>query len=198
MRHQNPQFSMLVLATAAALASAQAPQLTRPADDPQPAHEQPAVNDAQLGLEVQGRLSGELGVNLSAIVHDGVATLDGFVREEADLKRAEALALSVRGVNSVVNEISVMRPQSIALANEAAAVREREGTNIELEVTSRLNQDAALGSRPIQVVVDSLTNTVTLTGSVTTPEEKDRAGQIAVSAFPAGQVRNQLEVQQRL
>jgi hypothetical protein len=33
---------------------------------------------------------------------------------------------------------------------------------------------------------------------VTTEEEKERAGQIAVSAFPAGTVRNQLEVRQRL
>jgi osmotically-inducible protein OsmY len=198
MRHQNLHFSMLVLAAAAALASAQAPQLTRPADDPQPAPEQPAINDAQLGLEVQGRLSGELGANVSAISRQGVVTLDGLVRAESDLKRAEELALQVRGVQKVVNELTVMQPLSIAIANEAAADRERASTDIELAVTSRLNQDAALGSRPIQVVVNSLTNTVTLTGIVTTTEEKDRAGQIAVSEFPAGQVRNQLEVQQRL
>jgi osmotically-inducible protein OsmY len=39
---------------------------------------------------------------------------------------------------------------------------------------------------------------VTLSGTVSTEEEKERAGRIAVSAFPVGQVRNQLEVQQRL
>jgi osmotically-inducible protein OsmY len=55
-----------------------------------------------------------------------------------------------------------------------------------------------LGSRDIKVDADGLTNTVTLTGTVSTQEEKERAGQLAVSAFPAGQVRNQLEVRQRL
>jgi osmotically-inducible protein OsmY len=199
--NQNLQFSLLVAATAAALASAQAPQLTLPADDPpQPAQERErvTVSDAQLGLEVQGRLSQELGVNVSAIVRYGVVTLDGIVRTDADLKRAEELALEVHGVHKVVNELNVAQPLSIAIANDAAADRAREGTDIELAVTSRLNEDAVLGSRPIQVVVDALTNTVTLTGRVSTPDEKDRAGQIAVAAFPAGQVRNQLEVQQRL
>jgi osmotically-inducible protein OsmY len=157
------------------------------------------TSDAHLGLEVQVRLMQELGVsNLSAIVRYGVATLDGMVRAEADIKRAEELALSVRGVNSVVNELSVAQPLAVAVADEAAAVREREGNDIETQVTSRLNADAVLGSRSIRVVVDELTNTVTLTGSVATAEEKERAGSLAVQAYPAGQIRNQLEVQQRL
>ena len=56
---------------------------------------------------------------------------------------------------------------------------------------------AALGSREIRVVADGLTNTVTLSGTVSTEDEKERAGRIAVSAFPVGQVRNQLEVRER-
>jgi osmotically-inducible protein OsmY len=157
------------------------------------------ASDAQLGLEVQVRLFQELGVsNLSAIVRYGVVTLDGMVRTEADIKRAEELALQVRGVNSVVNELSVAQPLSVAVANDAAAVRQREGNDIEAAVTGSLNADAALGSRSIRVVVDELTNTVTLTGSVATAEEKERAGSLAVQAYPAGQVRNQLEVRQRL
>lgn len=192
-------FSMLVACTAAAFATAQAPQITLPTGDlPSAPRERPNVTDAQLGLEVQGRLYQGLGVNLSAVVRYGVVTLDGMVRSEADVKRAEELALEVPGVNSVVNDLSVTQPLSIAIANDAAAAREREGENIELDVTSRLNSDATLGSRPIEVVVDELTNTVTLTGTVASPEEKERAGILAVEAFPVGQVRNQLEVRQRL
>ena len=199
-RDYNILFSLLTACTAVAIVSAQAPQSTPPgADSPPPARERVVTSDAQLGLEVQVRLMQELGVsNLSAIVRYGVATLDGWVRAEADIKRAEELALSVRGVHSVVNELSVAQPLAVAVANEAAAVREREGNDIETQVTSRLNADAVLGSRSIRVVVDELTNTVTLTGSVATPEEKDRAGSLAVQAYPAGQIRNQLEVQQRL
>jgi osmotically-inducible protein OsmY len=199
-RQQDLQLFLLVGCAVAAFASAQAPQLTQHASDsPPPVREHVNASDAQLGLEVQVLLFQELGVsNLSSIVRYGVVTLDGMVRSEADIKRAEALALQVRGVHSVVNELSVAPPLAVAVADEAAAVREREGANIEADVTARLNSDAALGSRPIRVVVDELTNTVTLTGSVATEDEKQRAGLLAVEAFPVGQVRNQLAVQQRL
>jgi osmotically-inducible protein OsmY len=198
--------SLLAACTAAAIVSAQAPETAPPpqpaaptADSAAPARERVTASDAQLGLEVQVRLFQELGVsNLSAIVRYGVVTLDGMVRTEADIKRAEELALQVRGVNSVVNELSVAPPLAVAVANDAAAVRQREGNDIEAAVTGSLNADAALGSRSIRVVVDELTNTVTLTGSVATPAEKERAGMLAVQAYPAGQVRNQLEVRQRL
>jgi len=199
-RQQDLQLFLLVSCVVAAFASAQAPELTPPASDPPaPASERVNASDAQLGLEVQVLLFQELGVsNLSAIVRYGVVTLDGMVRSEDDIKRAETLALQVRGVHGVVNELSVAHPLAVAVADEAAAVREREGAEIETSVTARLNSDAVLGSRPIRVVVDELTNTVTLTGNVATDEEKRRAGLLAVEAYPAGQVRNQLEVRQRL
>ena len=199
-RDHNLLLSLLMACTASAIVSAQAPQPAPPtADSTAPARERVNASDAQLGLEVQVRLFQELGVsNLSAIVRYGVVTLDGMVRTEADIKRAEELALQVRGVHSVVNELSIAQPLSVAVANDAAAVRQREGNEIEAAVTGSLNADATLGSRSIRVVVDELTNTVTLTGNVATPEEKDRAGLLAVQAYPAGQVRNQLEVRQRL
>jgi osmotically-inducible protein OsmY len=198
-RHHTPALSLLVAGTAAAIASAQAPQPETPVVEPPSApREHVDVSDAQLGLEVQARIYDELEVNLSSIVRSGIVTLDGMVRSEADIERAAELALAVHGVHGVINELVVTQPLSIAIAEEAAVVREREGANIELDITARLNSDATLGSRPIRVVVDELTNTVTLTGTVTSPEEKDRAGQLAIEAFPAGQVRNQLEVRQRL
>jgi osmotically-inducible protein OsmY len=199
MRRHYHSLCLLAVCTAAAIASAQEQQPAPDRDSTSASRERVNASDAQLGLEVQARLYQELGVsNLSALVRYGVVTLDGMVRSEADLKRAEELALDIDGVHSVVNELSVTQPLSVAIADEAAAVREREGANIETEVIASLNTDAALGSRPIRVVVDEITNTVTLTGTVATPEEKERAGMLAVEAYPAGQVRNQLQVQQRL
>jgi osmotically-inducible protein OsmY len=55
-----------------------------------------------------------------------------------------------------------------------------------------------LGSRDIRVEADQVGNTVTLSGTVSTNDEKEMAGRIAVDAYPTGRVRNQLEVQQRL
>jgi osmotically-inducible protein OsmY len=201
MGHRHLGLSWLA-GCAAAVASAQPgqPPQAVPPDDPAPrATERPDVSDAQLGLEVQSRLYQELDVsNLSALVRYGVATLNGMVRTESDRQRAEQLALEIRGVDKVVNELSVATPVTVAIAEEAEAIADRESANIETEVSQRLRSDALIGSRPIEVEADELTNTVTLRGTVTTEDEKERAGQLAVAAFPTGQVRNQLEVRQRL
>jgi osmotically-inducible protein OsmY len=135
---------------------------------------------------------------VSVLVRYGVATLDGVVRTDADRQHAEQIALQVPGVDSVVNELTVAPPVAIAAVADAQAVTERENTDVEDQVAQQLRTDAAVGSRDIRVVADRLTNTITLSGTVTTEEEKERAGQIAVKAFPIGQVRNQLEVRQRL
>lgn len=194
------RYSLLAACAVAAGASAQAPQPELPGAAAPPAAEQRRnVSDAQLGLEVQLHLFQELNVsNLSSIVRHGVATLDGVVNSEAERQRAEQAARTVPGVTSVVNQLRVADPSIIAIANEAQALAARETTRIETAVTERLRADATLGSRSIDVEADDLTNTVTLKGTVSTEDEKARAGQLAVSAFPAGQVRNQLEVQQRL
>lgn len=191
---------LLAACAVAGMALAQAPQPAPPAASAAPAAEgRRNVSDAQLGLEVQVQLFQELNVsNLSSIVRHGVATLDGTVNNETDRRRAEEIALSVPGVTNVVNELRIADASIVAIANDAAALAERETARIETAVMERLSSDAALGSRSIVVEADDLTNTVTLSGTVSTEEEKERAGQLAVSAFPAGQVRNQLEVRQRL
>jgi osmotically-inducible protein OsmY len=192
---------LLAASAVAAAASAQAPQLAPPpAGAATPAAEMRRnVSDAQLGLEVQVHLFQELNVsNLSSIVRHGVATLDGTVSSEADRRRAEEIALSVPGVTSVVNELRLTDASIVAIMNEAEALADRETMRIESAVSERLSSDATLGSRSIVVEANDLTNTVTLTGTVSTEQEKERAAQLAVSAFPAGQVRNQLEVRQRL
>ena len=198
-RNARLNFSLLMGCAAAAVLSAQQPPSTPQTGATPTVRERPNVSDAQLGLEVQSRLFEQLGVsNLSAIVRRGVATLDGMVRTEADRQRAEQLALEVTGVDTVVNKISIASPVTVAIAQQSAEIAERETAKMEEAVTQRLVSDAVLGSRPISVEADDLTNTVTLRGTVTTEEEKRRAGELATEAFPAGQVRNQLEVQQRL
>ena len=77
-------------------------------------------------------------------------------------------------------------------------VTERENTNIEDKSRSNCERMRRSARATIRVVADGLTNTITLSGTVSTEEEKERAGQIAVRRFPIGQVRNQLEVRQRL
>jgi osmotically-inducible protein OsmY len=200
MRQFQSQLALLAGCAAVAIVSAQQPQPVPPDAASPPELKEPAnVSDAQLGLEVQSRLYQELDVsNLSALVRYGVATLDGTVGTETDRQRAEQLALEVHGVESVVNELVVETPVIIALADQAEELTQRESSDVETAISNRLLTDPVLGSRDIRVKADDVGNTVTLSGTVSTPEEKEQAGRIAVNAFPAGRVRNQLEVQQRL
>lgn len=157
------------------------------------------VSDAQLGLEARARIYEGFGIsNMSVLVRQGVATIGGTVRTEEDRQRAEQLAREVPGITNVINELRIADPLTVALAQEAAATAEREKADLENMVRERLRADAVLGSRSIEVTADATTNAVTLTGTVSSEEEKVRAGQVAVAAFPAGNVRNLLEVRQRL
>ena len=183
-----------LLAATAAMTEAQPPPAGEPSPEAAPPARASKVSDAQLGLEVQARLYQELDIasNLSALVRYGVVTLDGTVKTEADRERAVELAHTVPGIESVVNELVV--GEVLSFENPAAAA-ERDEADLETAVTSRLRYDPIVGSRNIRVLADELTNTVTLTGVVGSEEEKERAGRIAVGAFAAGNVRNQLEVQ---
>lgn len=194
------RFLLLTAWAIGASAAAQAPEPAPRTDSaPSVAEGRRNVSDAQLGLEVQVHLFQELNVsNLSSIVRYGVATLAGTVNSEEERRRAEEIALTVPGITSVVNELRIADATILAIANESQALAERATQDVETAVAERLNSDATLGSRQITVVADDLTNTVTLRGTVSTEEEKARAGQLAVSAYPAGRVRNQLEVRQRL
>ena len=191
---------LLATFAAAALASAQQEQAPpRTGGERAPStSERAGSSDPGLALEVQARLYQQLNSNLSVLVRYGVATLDGVVRTEDDRQRAEAIALEVNGVKGVDNQLAVAPPLTVAAIDDAELSTRQENSNIEDNVEQRLRMDAALGSRDIRVVADGLTNTVTLSGTVSTEEEKERAGRIAVSAFPVGQVRNQLQVRQRL
>ena len=201
MRRYRYYLPLLATFAAATAASAQGPESAPPtAETPNPStSERVGASDPGLSLEVQARLYQELpNSSMSVLVRYGVATLNGNVRTDADRGRAESIALGVPGIAGVDNKLSVAPAVTVAAIDNAAVTTNRENEDIEEGVAQRLRTDAALGSREIRVVADGLTNTVTLSGTVSTEEEKERAGRIAVSAFPVGQVRNQLEVQQRL
>ena len=192
---------LLATLAAATVASAQPEPSPPPSEAPSKpsTSERVGPSDPGLALEVQARLYQEMpNSSLSVLVRYSVATLNGNVRTDADRQRAESIALGVPGVAGVDNKLSVAPPVTVAAIEDAAVTTSRENDDIEEKVAQRLRTDPALGSREIRVIADGLTNTVTLSGTVSTEEEKERAGRIAVSAFPVGQVRNQLEVQQRL
>ena len=204
-RHCQYLVPLLATLVASGVASAQQERSEPPiaAVDPGPStpstSERVGPSDPNLALEVQSRLYQQVAdSNMSVLVRFGVATLDGVVRTVADRHRAEEMALQVAGDDSVVNDLTVAPAVTIAAVDNAQTVTKQENASVEEQVAQQLRTDAALGSREIRVISDKLTNTITLSGTVSTEDEKERAGQIAVKAFPVGQVRNQLEVRQRL
>lgn len=71
---------------------------------------QQASNDDQIYDLVRRRLAGDPDVRGGALdiaVKDGVVTLKGVVRSEKAKKKADKLTRKVKGVKSVVNELSV-------------------------------------------------------------------------------------------
>jgi len=71
---------------------------------------QQASNDDQIYDLVRRRLAGDPDVRggaLDVTVKEGVVTLKGVVRSEKAKKKADKLTRKVKGVKSVVNELTV-------------------------------------------------------------------------------------------
>src|SRR5262245_66363891 len=121
MRRHWYHSSLLATFAAAAVASAQQQQSPpTAADERAPStSERVGPSDPSLALEVQSRLYQQLNSNLSVLVRYGVATLDGVVRTDDDRQRAEAIALEVRGVKGVVNQLAVAPPVTVAAIDNA-------------------------------------------------------------------------------
>jgi osmotically-inducible protein OsmY len=64
--------------------------------------------DAEIAREIAERLADDVGLDESAIeveVRQGEVTLHGWVRQPADMPRAEAHACAVAGVSQVKNDL---------------------------------------------------------------------------------------------
>jgi osmotically-inducible protein OsmY len=203
MRHNVLFTGLLLCLTASAAVHAQAGRTPEPLDPPgrapEPLHPldpldrraQPDLRpvDARVGLQVQADLNQELSIsNLSALVRDGVATLQGTVRTEDEKNRAGQITRRVDGVTRVDNEIVVDAARAVAAeTNHADGPQSLEAT-----VRESLSKDPDLGSRNIGV--STRTSIVTLTGEVASEAERQRAERIAADTRDVAQVRNRLSV----
>ena len=72
-----------------------------------------APTDDNLVDQIRVKLTQDVDVNggaLDVAVKDGVVTLAGPVRNEKAKKKAEKIAMKIKGVKSVVNKINVSLP----------------------------------------------------------------------------------------
>ena len=116
-------------------------------------------------------------------VLDGVVTLTGIVETETENKRAEEIALSVQGVKSVTNLLTVgKRTFSQSMEDKLIVGRINKGLIAEPNMKSW------------SIDVDSNNGVVTLTGIVESTDMKNRALDIASRAEGVMKVIDNLRV----
>jgi osmotically-inducible protein OsmY len=150
-----------------------------------------SVSDADLKAQLDRELYYDrLGLDntfnyIAASVDNGVATLNGEARTEADRDSALALVNSMPGVRDVICNINVA-PASIFDDD----IRSRTAQAIYRDpVLTRYSTDPA---RPIRIVLDR--DQLTLYGMVNSAADKQIAGMLAGQVSGAFSVQNNLQV----
>lgn len=154
-------------------------------------------NDVALTNKVRSAIAQTKRLYMLSIAvknHDGIVTLSGEAPSDIDRELAANVARETPGVQQVKNEIQVVA--SLKRANESA-LQASPAVNVEdLEMAANLRemlQDVPeLKFLPIQVKVQQ--RAVTLSGQVTSEQQRQRAEQIVRNAPKVTTLTNQLRI----
>ncbi len=144
------------------------------------------ARDAALTERVKTALASDnalAGRDIEVETRDGVVQLSGFVDSEDQRTAALLRARSVQGVQEVRNDLSLRddtRPTNRPVADTVIAAKVRNGL-----------EGADLGSES-EVNVEVSKGVVQLSGFVSTPQEKARAGDVASAVEGVRDVENQI------
>ncbi len=157
----------------------------------------PEISDARMGsrIETTYALSAHLRANdIEVSVQDGKATLSGTVEEDIKKELAEQIALGVRGVTEVDNQIAV---ETDYVAPERSEER-RFGEVVEDATITAAVKSKLMWSRyaeGLATSVDVNSGQVTLTGTAGSEEAKELAERLAMNTRGVQSVDNQLEIE---
>jgi osmotically-inducible protein OsmY len=124
------------------------------------------MSDAEIEQSVQEELTWDARVrptDVSVSVRDGIVALSGMVDSFAKRQIAERVALRVRGVKAVVNELEVQLPSAA----------ERTDADLARAVLAALTWDADIPTRGVSIAISH--GWVTLTGTVDTLFQRQQA-----------------------
>jgi osmotically-inducible protein OsmY len=132
-------------------------------------------------------------------VQNGVVHLHGNVASDIDRDLAGQIAEGVEGVTEVNNDLEVDETKATAARDERPdGDRDRDfGTWVDDATTTAVVKSKLLGNtntKGLKIDVDANDDVVTLSGRVTSDEEKQLAEQIAKNAGDVESVRNNLTV----
>ena len=122
---------------------------------------------------------------------DAVVTLNGTVETVAAKTRAVEVARATKGVTNVVDQLTVA-PPPVATSGAGEALEPLTDPVITAAVKSSLLADPY--SSGLKIDVDTDKAIVTLKGTVSTPEEKTRAEEVAKNTKGVSSVVNDLKV----
>lgn len=121
------------------------------------------VSEALLGLEVRAKLVQKLGADalrISVAVKGEKAVLTGEVPKKATQELAKEVALSVKGIKSVDDEVKEIAPAG-TMANAEAEVKD---ASLEIKVKTLLINE--IGSNALAITVESTDGVVSLRGKL--------------------------------
>lgn len=130
------------------------------------------------------------GLKIGARVERGVVTLTGVVATEALKRRMGEVALNTRGVDLIVNDVTVRPKEEVGPMKRAGRQVADEWVEKRVETSILLNRH--LSVRRVDVEVDD--GVCILTGTVASEAERKLAGSVAENIQGVGTVRNELRV----
>lgn len=155
------------------------------------------ASDSQIATRIRGAYFTAPEVKTQAIevaVNDGVVKLDGTVPDAQTRDRAVAIARGIDGVKRVDTELSVAEAASTtADARKSDARNTADAGWITTKVQAQYFVKPGVGPWNIDVTT-SKDGTVTLTGSVDSEAERDKAVQIARNTDGVTNVDDQLRI----
>jgi osmotically-inducible protein OsmY len=123
----------------------------------------PEVTEALRGLEVRAKLVDRLGldaVRIGVSVTGKRATLTGDVPKKVTQELAKEVALSVRGIDEVDNQVKEITPAG-PMVN---AKSEAKDAGLEIRVKTRLLEE--IGTNALDITVESTDGVVSLRGKM--------------------------------
>lgn len=130
---------------------------------------------------------------IDAEVDGSNAVLNGSVKSEIDKDLAEEIALSIDGIDSVDNKLTVDPEQKKSMKDgDSQFVAAIDDATISAKVKMKLMANDNISSMAIDVDTDD--NIVTLKGEVKSKEQKDLAEYIAKNVAEVKKVENHLTV----
>ncbi|MBI2435017.1 MAG: BON domain-containing protein [Candidatus Hydrogenedentes bacterium] len=131
------------------------------------------------------------GLKIGVETVNGVVTLHGNAYNEAQKKRIEEIAFETKGVERVINNLTIFAPDPVDDAVEHVG-RQLTDEWLEARVETAILVNRHLSIRELDVEVEG--GICFLSGNVDAASERDLAGSVAKAIKGVGEVRNQIQI----